>query len=283
MRIYRSDDLIEKGKTIHIFKGKSAREMETHTHDFIELVYVISGQAAEVINNEEYLVKHGDMIFINYGGVHSFRPEEHFEYYNICFSPEVMADAIVTYENAFSLLSLTAFNEMRSETEDGKITFCGQARKEIETIFEMMLKEYQEKQKSWSSVLESYLNVVITKMLRVSQISIDTEQSGSVWQELLEYIDANLGSELNLSVLAEKCFYNPSYFSRVFKEKFGVSPIAYINQKRAESAAELLLKTNNTVEEICFKVGFSDRSCFYRIFTKYIGATPADYRKRYSK
>jgi len=281
MKIYRMDELIDRGNHIHIFTANDVEDVLIHTHDFIELVYVSSGSAIEVVNGEEYCVKQGDMIFINCGGIHSFRPIGHFLYYNVCFLPDLMADSIITPDNAFPILLLTAFNEMRGETENGKISFSGQERREIESLFEMMLTEQHEKKKNWNAIMESCLNIIIVKMLRKAQFDTEEVSFNTIWLELLEFIDANLDANLNLSMLAKKCFYNPSYFSRILKEKFGVSPIIYINQKRAEHAAELLVSTDKSIDEIYISCGFSDRSSFYRIFTKYKGMAPSEYRKMY--
>lgn len=277
MRIFKTEDLIEKGKSIHIFSSKT-KSTELHTHDFIELIYVCSGSAEQIVDGQSFSVTHGDMIFMNYGSTHAFGGNEDFEYINICFSPETLGDAIITPENAFSLLSLTAFEEMRNDSEGGKISFFGNERREIEEILHAMLKEYKEKSIGWYTVIESYLNILITRMLRKTELSVGGEEIGDVWRELADFIDANLQSELTLSALASKCFYNPSYFSRAFKERFGTSPVEYITRKRLDRAMRLLRETDASVDEIGREAGFSERSNFYYAFSKYVGGTPSEYR-----
>lgn len=53
----------------------------------------------------------------------------------------------------------------------------------------------------------------------------------------------------------------------------------YINRKRIEAACRLLSETQLSVQEISEKVGFSDKSHFYRMFSKFMGGTPAEYRE----
>ena len=97
MKVYRTEELIEKGKSLHIFASKRCDRPEpTHIHDFIEIIYVKSGEAEECVDGVSYHVRHGDVIFINYGSTHSFTPCGEYAYINICFSPEVVGDAIVT-------------------------------------------------------------------------------------------------------------------------------------------------------------------------------------------
>jgi len=284
MKIYKTEKYIEKGNSLYIFTERGCTHTEAeHQHDFIEIVYVLGGEADELVDDRCYRVRHGDMIFINYGSTHSFVARGEYSYVNICFSPEVVGDAIVTAENAFSLLSLTAFHEMCREADEGLISFFGEERRQIEQILDAMLEECHQRQTSWQRVMESYLNILITRMLRQVERGVHRGELNDTWRELLEYIDRNPGAELTLSALAQKCFYNPSYFSRVFKEKFGMSPGAYVSRKRAEHAAGLLCESELSIEKIGEQSGFSDRSSFYHAFAKHLGMTPAEYRRVYGK
>ena len=277
MRVYKTEALIEKGKSIHVFQGDRPTS-DMHTHDFIEIIYIFSGKGTETIDGMEYKVERGDLLFINYGSTHSFDFVGEVKYINICFSPETVGDTIITSENAFSLLSLTAFNEMRSDSSGGKLSFFGDERRAVEEILRFMLDEYRTKAYAWDTVMENYLNILITYMLRKTETGVHREELGEVWRELSEYIDKNLNSKLTLSALAGKCFYNPSYFSRIFKEKFGMSLVEYVTRKRLDNAVTLLSESNYSVDEISEMSGFSDRSSFYHAFSKYLGGSPSDYR-----
>lgn len=283
MRIYKTEDLMKHSKNMHIFMCTSNFTDITeslHTHDFIEIVYVLSGKMSQVMNGQKYEVKHGDILFMNYGCTHSFTSDAPCTYVNILFSPEVIGEEIVTPANAFCLLSLTAFNEMRSDANFGKLTFFGSERKEIEDIIFAMIKEYNEQKSAWETVLGNYLSTLIVKMLRKTEMGMEQVEIDGMWRELSEYIDKNLESKLTLASLAQKCFYNPSYFSRVFKEKFGVSLTEYITRKRLNYAIELLSGTELSLEEISSRVGFSDRNSFYHAFSRYLNSTPTAYRKK---
>ena len=100
-----------------------------------------------------------------------------------------------------------------------------------------------------------------------------------LWQKLASFIDANLESKLSLSDLARQSFYNPSYFSRIFKEKFGVSFLEYVTKRRVDAAVALLKTTELSVDEISRRVGFSDRSSFYHAFSRFEKGTPLDLRR----
>ena len=88
--------------------------------------------------------------------------------------------------------------------------------------------------------------------------------------------------KISLEDLAQKCFYNPSYFSRTFKQKFGLSPIEYITRERAKMAAGLLTNTTLSMDAIAEKCGYGDKSSLYRAFEKNYGCSPTDYRKQHN-
>ncbi len=279
MREFRSDELIERGVTIHIFRHVSDDVEAPHRHEFIEMVYILSGSATEEVNSESYEVRRGDLIFINYGSIHAFSPHGGFSFVNICFDPETVGSGMITPENAFALLQLTAFDELRRDTDEGMISFSGAERDELERLLELMLREYSERAPSWQIMLKSYMNVLIVKLLRKTVSGGLMTRMPDVWQELTDYIDSNLGAALTLPTLARKCFYNPSYFSRTFKERFGVSPIEYINRRRIEYALRLMNEGELSHELIAEKAGFSSKSSFYRTFARVMGRTVSEYRR----
>ena len=279
MIVYRADKLIKKGESFHIFSMPTDRIMEEHTHDFIEIVYVRSGRAVEHIDSECYEVGRGDLIFINYGCTHKFVPIESFSYTNICFRPEVLGDGIITPENAFALLQLTAFDELRRDSDSGVVHFGAAEREELERLLSAMQEEYNGKAISRRTMLESYLNILFVRILRKISAG-EPVADGRVWRELSDYIDKNLGGELTLSALAGKCFYNPSYFSRAFKEKFGMPLTEYINHRKIEAALQLASDPMLSAEEIAERVGYSSKNALYRAFHKVKGVPFSDFRRQ---
>jgi AraC-like DNA-binding protein/mannose-6-phosphate isomerase-like protein (cupin superfamily) len=279
MLTYRADELIKKGESFHIFFKPTDQTMEEHTHDFIEIVYVSSGKAIEHIDGARYEVSRGDLVFINYGCTHRFEAVGDFAYTNICFRPEVLGDGIITAENAFSLLQLTAFDEIRRDSDAGVVHFGAVEREDVERLLAAMSEEYRSDRISRRTMLESYLNILFVKILRKITAG-EGAADGEVWRELSDYIDKNLGGELTLSALAGKCFYNPSYFSRAFKERFGVTLTEYINRRKVEAAAALAADKSLSSDAVAARVGFSSGSALSRAFYKVHGVSFSDFRRQ---
>ena len=89
-----------------------------------------------------------------------------------------------------------------------------------------MHKEYGTNADDAHTVIENYLNILLTKMRRVVRAA-DGGFISDAWESLRRYIDEHPEENLSLSVLAGKSFYNASYFSRVFKKHTGMTPTEY--------------------------------------------------------
>ena len=75
---------------------------EEHRHDFVELVYTVRGSCTHYINGKQYQVSRGDMLFINYGETHSFKPEGELEYINFYVKPEFMSENLVNLNQGYN-------------------------------------------------------------------------------------------------------------------------------------------------------------------------------------
>lgn len=280
---YKKENYIKNGLSLGIFLTKNTHVTATHTHDFVEIVYIVSGEGIETINDVSHHVRRGDMLFINYNSTHKVEPTENFSYINICFLPEIVGERIITGENAFDLLSLTAIDEFRHEYGADIISFAGEERRFIETVLFDMIAEYSGEEPERRAVLESYMNILIAKILRKRKIKSQSEKRDDMWQELATYIEKNLDKKITLNDLAKKCFYNPSYFSRIFKERYGATLVDHITKERVRVASKLLRESGLSAERIAEKCGFGDRTSLYRAFTKAYGVSPAEYRKSANK
>lgn len=96
----------------------------------------------------------------------------------------------------------------------------------------------------------------------------------------LKIIDYNYCSDISTRKIAEYLYIDPAYFSRKFSEKMNISPKRYIINKRIERAKELLDFTDASICEISNSVGYEDQFYFYRIFKKYTGMSPTEYRNK---
>jgi two-component system response regulator YesN len=102
----------------------------------------------------------------------------------------------------------------------------------------------------------------------------------ALFKAVEQYITDNLKEDINLKDTAAKFNLSPYYFSRTFKKVFGYNFSDYLNLIRINKAKELLKDDSLSIKEICYLVGYSDPNYFSKVFKKYEGVTPTEYREK---
>ncbi|MFC4812026.1 response regulator transcription factor [Paenibacillus sp. GCM10023250] len=96
---------------------------------------------------------------------------------------------------------------------------------------------------------------------------------------IIGYIEEHYAGEITLKGLAAYIRMDASYVSDLFKKKTGTTLTRYVQNRRVQAAKMLLAETDRTVSEIGRQVGFENDNYFIKIFKRWCGATPSEYRK----
>ena len=92
------------------------------------------------------------------------------------------------------------------------------------------------------------------------------------------FIHAHASEELSLGKVARAANTSANYFSEKFKEATGENFVRYVARSRYENATTLLRESDLRISEIAFAVGFQSLSQFNRVFKKFAGKSPSEYR-----
>ena len=131
-----------------------------------------------------------------------------------------------------------------------------------------------------NNVLIAHTMSSIFVMLYMSGSGGDSSHGYPQWLSgTLDYIEKNLGSNIDIPALAEKSDMSESLFYRVFRKHTGVSPYRYIINSRINRAQTLLRTTDLQVKFISHTVGFGSVNHFIAHFRKAVGVTPQEYRE----
>ncbi len=255
---------------------------EVHRHEFIELVYIVSGKSVHYIDSKAYDACQGDMVFVNYGQTHSICITEDIEYYNFFVKPEYVSEKLADAETIYDVFSFFIMGEYFNDSTENKpfAHFSLRQKSEMDKLAVAMYEEVQNREAGFELALDGYMKLVFSRIIRALRQSEPNKIYSSITPELLEYIDSNYTKNLTLSDLANKCFYNTAYLGRIFKSTFNMSLKDYITEKRVEYACTLLETTDHTVESISGLVGYSEKKQFYRVFKEKTGHTPGMYREQ---
>ncbi|MVX63334.1 response regulator [Clostridium chromiireducens] len=131
-----------------------------------------------------------------------------------------------------------------------------------------------------------YIDDVNDKLLK-DQYTINVKENKSrntnkikmkLFEDVKNYIRENIEEELELEKVANNFGLSVYYFSRTFKEVTGVNFSDYVNKCRIDIAKELLLSGEMNVKEVCYKVGYNDPNYFSKVFKKYEGVSPVNFK-----
>ncbi|HZG85424.1 response regulator [Paenibacillus sp.] len=126
--------------------------------------------------------------------------------------------------------------------------------------------------------MKHWIHHALNKAVKQSEAAKDT---GNVIEFVKHYIASNIDEDLSRELIAEQVFLNPDYLSRIFKKETNYSISEYILLERIRLAKELLSQTNIPVSAVAVSVGYGNFPHFTRIFKKYAGVGPSEYRNQF--
>lgn len=97
--------------------------------------------------------------------------------------------------------------------------------------------------------------------------------------DIIDYIDNNIASKINLKMICDNFNMNESYLSRLFKNQTGKNLIYFINEKKMQKAKQFLQNPNLSIKEVSTMVGIEDQFYFNKVFKKFYDTSPSEYRK----
>lgn len=280
MKTYTYDNSFDKKEPVCIRWQETKTVMPEHMHEFIEIVYIVSGTGTHFVNSSEYNVKPGSCVIATTGDVHSF--SGNISYYNVFFLPGFMETNIVSDNSAFPILALSAFSDLQSTVSEKNalINFSEGQQEKIVGILSSLFEEYNGNTSGRETAVQCYAMLFLNEIYRMLTLGEKSDlESEFTMPEILEYINTHYNEKLTLSELAQRCYYHPKYFSRIFKKFYGTTVSGYIQELRLKRGKYLLANTDMPVDAVAREIGYSDNILFYKYFKKAFGVSPGEYRK----
>jgi len=141
---------------------------------------------------------------------------------------------------------------------------------------------------AWGRLEQSGRLIDIVDFLRrLTANCLEVQASKRTADRLMEaakdYVDRHLTRDLGVDEVADHLGISASYFSLLFKRRFGMTFVEYVTSERIELAKTMLLLTDRSVTEIGRAVGFAERRYFTKVFQKKTGELPSVFREKHKK
>lgn len=257
-----------------------------HKHEVFELNYVengdgvlrIVGDSAETIGNRELvLITSPDL--------------EHVWEQDKCKSEdirEITVQFFFDFNSSYSLFNRTPLLPIKRLFERARkgVAFTPET---IEKVYPLLNSLSSTKDKFYSVI--NFLTLLYelsladdTRELASSSFAkVDVDSESRRILKVKEYINKHYTEEIRLADMADLVGMSTTSFSRFFKLRSGKTLSDYVVEMRLGVAARQLVDTTNSVSEICYGCGFNTLSNFNRLFRKYKGCSPTEFREKYFK
>lgn len=267
--------------TRHISADKYDRFTDPHYHEYIELLYGMSGNAKVLVGDRVFSMDAGDLLIVNAREVHDVSCERgEAEYYVIKFLPKLL------YSQGSSLSGVRYLLPLRQK----EVSFCPALRANelvgsgIDGLVAEIMREWDEKSIGFEQVMHADIMQIFVWMLRFRYPrSSDTpdvpESLMASLREVLEQAEEHI-NDWSTKDAARYCNLSYSYFSRNFKRAYGISFTAYLESLRLRAAERLLLTTDRDITDIAEACGFGTTSYFIGRFRASYGLSPRRFRMR---
>lgn len=154
----------------------------------------------------------------------------------------------------------------------------------IYSLLSDIISAYTECSETAPIEIEGLLLQVLAQLLKNHRVDESNLTSGTAdFTEVLDYIDTNYCSNIQIPELADKFGYDKSYFCRKFRRHTGITCVEYIRILRLETSTALLTNTGDSVDLIAEKCGHTDANYFSRCFRERYGVSPMEWRKTHKK
>lgn len=265
-------------RIMYVLKRKYSYGCENlyHSHDFISLIYVLSGSCTYNINNVFYQVKEGDLIICNSGVSHG----------KILAEGEEVIEFHIGINNVF--VKGLPKDHLISETSSPVIDFAKYPQQFRECCNDI-LREQDNYEPGYELMMKSLVIKLLTIILKEtyfsegladhSVFSFESYDKASIVSTVLTFIDENYMNNISLNKISRNMYLSPAYISKIFKEETGDSPINYLIKVRLSKAVELMKEGGRSIKSVAENVGYHDVYHFSKLFKKYYGCAPSKYRK----
>ncbi len=264
---------------LYVCKGTRRKEIEVaHSHEYIEIAFVLSGKGKYNIDHVVYEVEEGDVLILNPGVLHQAIPTEDGE--------RGMTEYFVGCTNV--QIECMEYNHFPKLNPGNILKTQGEVKQRLFRIFTSMDTESVGNKEGMEFMLKAYmvqLILVIARSFNAKQNKdeekmMETINVKDVTEQIVNYLEDHYKEKISLEQLAENVYVSPFYISKIFKSETGDAPIRRLISIRLEKAKELLINNSKlSIQEVAEEVGYNDVYHFSKLFKKKYGIAPSQMRK----
>ncbi len=280
-----SEDLVmEDLNPTFLFTWKGTRQKDRdeatfHSHDHLEMAFILSGEGKYRFEDGICPVKEGDLLILNPGVKHQ-----------ALACPEAETPTTEFFVGVMDLqIGKLPANTLPVPGGGHILHTSGELRQKLFRICSAMEAENAVCRQGRYFMLKSYLMQMLLLVIReqcepvehTGGYAFESVNKKYVVEQIVNYFEDHYNEKVSLDQIAENMYLSPFYISKIFKSETGDTPIRHLINIRLEKAKELLEDgCAESIQEVAASVGYDDAYHFSKLFKKHYGMTPSQARKK---
>jgi len=253
-------------------------ESREHKNTFFEMVFVLEGEGIQMINNHKLPYTSNKLFLIFPQDTHGFEVSTTTSFFFLRFNDSYLKTQPKEWVQKLELI-FNNYNHL-----PGCILKNVPDKALIRALVEALIREKDNQQFQQQEVVKQLINTIIiiaSRNILLSPPMISDKSKADYSIQLLSYIHQNIydPNQLKSERIAKQFNVSPNYISEFFKIHIGESLQDYIMAYKIKLIETRLRYTDMQINEIVYELGFSDSSHLNRLFKKYKGVSPSEFKK----
>ncbi len=249
-----------------------------HIHDFIEMVYMCSGETAHVFCGEEITMKEGELLLLGQNTYHEILPAgEHDIALNFIILPSFFDKTLEMLGAEDTPIKNFLISSLFDSKNQGYLHFKIADALPVQNLIENLILTLRQNAPNKQSIAQTTMALIFMQLLNYTDKLVYKSREDAAIMKIFRYIEENY-RDGTLNDAAQLLHYDFYWLSHKIKNRTGKTYTEHLQEKRLSQAAFLLKSTSLSIEDISIAVGYENKSYFHRIFTEKFGITPRKYR-----
>lgn len=250
-------------------------------NNFFELIYVIEGAGTQIVNQNRFSYRKGNLFLLTPQDAYSFDITIPTTFFFLRFNEHYVKEKNTKDKESIQRVEYILQN---ASHRPGCILKNKADKPLIASLVASILQEQRNRQLYFNRITAQMVNTIITVVARNIALKLPKnikENTGEAVLEILHYIQENIFEPkmLRAEILSKHFSISLSYLGRYFKKQTGETLQHYISNYKLRLVEARLLHSDMTINEIAYEFDFTDESHLNRAFKKYKGMNPTAYRK----
>jgi AraC-like DNA-binding protein len=237
-----------------------------HSHEHFSIGAITAGRSTYVHEHSQFEVNAGTVVLMNPGDVHACNPIDDAPWSYLMLYVETAWLSDLQHQLGFS--DDRAFRRFASTHIADAVLFAG-----LQGLYEVLVDPQQDVLRRHSAAVEFFTDV----QLRLNPARQPAREANFKLERAAEFIREHCTQLLKLEDICEAAQLSPSYLIRAFKQHYGMTPHAFLVNRRIQFARDQL-RNGKLIADVALEAGFADQAHFQRAFKQHLAATPGQYR-----